>query len=89
MAFTPNGKHLVAGEWLDGDGTFTSSPAHGPSHSFATGTVALVDRAAQAAEEAFLSYGYSSRATGHAPATRRTCRFHRAIARRRGVYRWE
>jgi NADP-dependent aldehyde dehydrogenase len=63
MAFTPNGKHLVAGEWLDGDGTFPSSPAHGPVHTFAVGTVALVDRAAQAAEEAFLSYGYSSRAT--------------------------
>ncbi len=63
MAFTPNGKHLVAGEWLDGSGTFTSSPAHGPAHDFAVGTVELVNRAAEAAEEAFLSYGYSSRAT--------------------------
>jgi NADP-dependent aldehyde dehydrogenase len=61
MTFIPNGKHLVAGQWLDGDGTFASSPAHGPSHDFAVGTVALVDRAAQAAEEAFLTYGYSSR----------------------------
>ncbi|AOF89128.1 aldehyde dehydrogenase (NADP(+)) [Sinorhizobium sp. RAC02] len=63
MAFTPNGKHLVAGEWLDGNGTFASSPAHGPAHAFAVGTVALVNRAAEAAEDAFLSYGYSSRAT--------------------------
>jgi len=62
MAFTPNGKHLVAGEWLDGNGTFTSSPAHGPAHTFAVGTVELVNKAAEAAEEAFLSYGYSSRA---------------------------
>lgn len=62
MAFTPNGKHLVAGQWLDGNGTFTSSPAHGPAHDFAVGTVELVNRAAEAAEEAFLSYGYSSRA---------------------------
>ncbi|GMB80878.1 aldehyde dehydrogenase (NADP(+)) [Shinella zoogloeoides] len=62
MAFTPNGKHLVAGQWLDGNGTFTSSPAHGPSHAFAVGTVELVNKAAEAAEEAFLSYGYSSRA---------------------------
>jgi NADP-dependent aldehyde dehydrogenase len=61
MTFIPNGKHLVAGQWLDGDGTFASSPAHGPSHDFAVGTVALVDRAAQAAEDAFLTYGYSSR----------------------------
>lgn len=62
MAFTPNGKHLVAGQWLDGNGTFTSSPAHGPAHDFAVGTVELVNKAAEAAEEAFLSYGYSSRA---------------------------
>jgi 2,5-dioxopentanoate dehydrogenase len=62
MAFTPNGKHLVAGQWLDGEGTFASSPAHGPSHAFAVGTVALVAKAAEAAEDAFLSYGYSSRA---------------------------
>lgn len=62
MAFTPHGKHLVAGEWLDGKGTFTSSPAHGPAHDFAVGTVELVNRAAEAAEDAFLSYGYSSRA---------------------------
>ncbi|WLR92705.1 aldehyde dehydrogenase (NADP(+)) [Shinella zoogloeoides] len=63
MAFTPNGKHLVAGAWLDGNGTFTSSPAHGPAHTFAVGTVELVNRAAEAAEEAFLSYGYAPRAT--------------------------
>ncbi|WP_430440062.1 aldehyde dehydrogenase (NADP(+)) [Shinella sp.] len=62
MAFTPNGKHLVAGQWLDGNGAFTSSPAHGSAHDFAVGTVELVNKAAEAAEEAFLSYGYSSRA---------------------------
>ncbi len=62
MAFTPHGKHLVAGQWLDGNGTFTSSPAHGPAHAFAVGTVELVNKAAEAAEDAFLSYGYASRA---------------------------
>lgn len=62
MAFNPNGKHLVAGEWLDGEGTFTSSPAHGPVHDFAVGTVELVNRACEAAEEAFWSYGYSTAA---------------------------
>ncbi|WP_028053874.1 aldehyde dehydrogenase (NADP(+)) [Sinorhizobium medicae] len=61
MVFTPNGKHLVAGEWLDGAGTFASAPAHGPAHDFAVGTVELVNRACDAAEEAFWSYGYSSR----------------------------
>ncbi|WP_018011071.1 aldehyde dehydrogenase (NADP(+)) [Sinorhizobium medicae] len=61
MVFTPKGKHLVAGEWLDGAGTFASAPAHGPAHDFAVGTVELVNRACDAAEEAFWSYGYSSR----------------------------
>ncbi|MEP5153942.1 aldehyde dehydrogenase (NADP(+)) [Planktotalea sp.] len=56
------GKHLIAGEWVDGDGTFTNAPVSGEADSFAVGSVALVDRAAKAAETAFESYGYSSRA---------------------------
>ncbi len=56
-----NGKHLVAGEWVASGATFASSPAHGPSHDFAVGTPELVDQACQAAEDAFWSYGYSSR----------------------------
>jgi len=59
--FTPHGKHLIAGEWVAGEATFRSAPAHGPAHDFAVGTAALVDRACQAAEEAFWSYGYSAR----------------------------
>lgn len=55
------GKHLVAGEWVESETKFLSSPAHGPSHEFAIGTPDLVDRACRAAEEAFWSYGYSSR----------------------------
>ncbi|MGI6246971.1 MAG: aldehyde dehydrogenase (NADP(+)) [Pseudochelatococcus sp.] len=62
MGFTPTGKHLIAGEWLDGSGTFASSPAHGPAHAFAIGTPELVGRACEAAEDAFRSYGYSTRA---------------------------
>lgn len=61
MTFTPHGKHLIAGNWVAGDASFTSAPAHGPAHSFAVGTVALVDQAAQAAEAAFWSFGWSSR----------------------------
>ena len=56
-----NGKHLVAGEWVASGATFASSPAHGPAHDFAVGTPELVDQACQAAEDAFWSYGYSSR----------------------------
>ena len=62
MRFTPHGKHLIAGEWIAGTDTFASEPAHGPSHEFSVGSVDLVDRACEAAEEAFWSYGYSSRA---------------------------
>ncbi|WP_417243683.1 aldehyde dehydrogenase (NADP(+)) [Celeribacter sp.] len=59
--FTPHGKHLVAGQWIGTEATFMSEPASGSAHPFSVGTPALVDQAAQAAEEAFWSYGYSTR----------------------------
>ena len=61
MTFEPHGNHLIAGEWVAGAGTFKSEPASGPSHDFAVGTSELVDRAAKATEDAFWSYGYSTR----------------------------
>lgn len=61
MTFTPHGKHLIAGKWVDTGVTFRSEPAHGPVHEFSVGTVDLVDRACAAAEEAFWSWGYTSR----------------------------
>lgn len=61
MSWTPRGKHLIAGEWLGSDRTFDSSPADGPSHSFAAGTPAQVSRACEAAEDAFWTYGYMTR----------------------------
>ncbi|WP_299752765.1 aldehyde dehydrogenase (NADP(+)) [uncultured Tateyamaria sp.] len=63
MTFTPHGKHLVAGEWVATDVTFSSEPAHGSSHRFCVGSPDLVARACAAAETAFESYGYSSRET--------------------------
>lgn len=59
--FSPHGKHLIAGEWVSGSDTFTTSPAHGPAFDYSVGSVENVDAAAQAAEEAFWSYGYSTR----------------------------
>lgn len=59
--FTPHGKHLIAGEWVATEGTFRSAPATGPAHDFSTGTPELVEKACAAAEEAFWSYGYSTR----------------------------
>lgn len=63
MTFTPHGKHLIAGVWTAAGESFQSSPAHGPSHSFSVGRVSDVDAAVQAAEDAFWSFGYSSRQT--------------------------
>ncbi len=55
------GKHLIAGEWVTGDATFASQPSTGESHDFAAGTAANVDAAVKAAEEAFATFGWSSR----------------------------
>ncbi len=56
------GKHYLAGHWVSGDSTFMSTPATGPAHEFAVGTPAMANTAALAAEAAFETYGYSSRA---------------------------
>lgn len=56
------GTHLIAGEWIDGDATFQNEPVSGAPDRFAVGTVDLVDRACLAAEAAFASYGYTTRA---------------------------
>ena len=56
-----NGKHFIAGEWVGGETSFQSDPAHGPSHSFAIGTPQHVDAAVEAAEAAYESFGWSTR----------------------------
>lgn len=56
-AFTPHGRHLIAGERVAGDESFVSSPVHGDTFRFAVGTPALVHRACTAAAEAFADYG--------------------------------
>lgn len=56
-----HGKHLVAGDWVAGQATFRSEPAHGQAREFAVGTPEIVDAACRAAEAAFVSYGYSAR----------------------------
>ena len=55
-------KNLIAGEWVSSEKTFNSAPAKGESRAYSDGGAKEVDRAAQAAEEAFWSYGYSTRA---------------------------
>ena len=62
MTYNPNGKHLIAGQWVETEAKFSSQPASGESHEFSMGSVALVGRACEAAEAAFDSFGNSSRA---------------------------
>lgn len=62
MTYHPHGDHLIAGRRWSGTARFESRPAHGPSYAFADGGVAEVDRAVQAAEEAFAIYGQTTRA---------------------------
>ncbi len=62
MAYEFTGKHLIAGRWVAGDESFASSPAEGPVRHYSMGSAALVDEAVRAAETAFETYGYSSRA---------------------------
>lgn len=57
------GKHLIAGEWVGGSESFENAPVEGEVSSFAAGTPAIVDKAARGAEDAFWTYGYSSRAS--------------------------
>jgi len=61
MAFVPHGKHLIAGDWVGAANTFQSSPATGEAYSFSVGTVDLVNKACEAAEAAFWTYGYTTR----------------------------
>lgn len=62
MSHTPHGLHIVAGERIDSGIHFHSSPAQGPSHRFSAGTVELIDRACEAAEEAFWVWSATPRA---------------------------
>jgi NADP-dependent aldehyde dehydrogenase len=59
--FKPTGRHLIAGDWVAADDTFSSSPVAGEPNQFSAGNADLVDRAVAAAEDAFWVYGYSSR----------------------------
>ncbi len=56
------GRHLIAGNWLQGPGNFLSNPAQGDAGEFSAGSIDLVDRAVKAAEKAFLEFGHSTRA---------------------------
>lgn len=63
MTTNLHGKHLIAGEWMGSDQHFQSQPAHGPANSFAEATDDQIDAACRAAEDAFATFGQTSRDT--------------------------
>lgn len=62
MTETSMGKHLIRGEWVGSGAQFASDPVQGPAGHFASGTAQTVDRACEAAEEAFPAFSATSRA---------------------------
>jgi len=54
------GNHLIAGEWVNSNERFESTPSSGTAYSFSKGTPNDVDKAVRAAEDAFESFGYST-----------------------------
>jgi NADP-dependent aldehyde dehydrogenase len=62
MDFTPHGKHLIAGEWIETQDKFQSDQVDGASFAFSMGSVELVDQACEAAEDAFAIYANTTRA---------------------------
>ena len=59
MNFT--GKHLIDGAWVESGETFRSDPVTGSPMTVCNGGKSEIDRAAQAAETAFVTYGWTSR----------------------------
>ena len=55
------GKHLIAGDWVDGPATFQSAPSSGDPMTYAVGSPELVARACEAAEAAFPAYAATTR----------------------------
>ena len=67
--FTPHGKHLIAGDWATGAGTFRSDPASGPAHDFAIGTPELVRRGVTPADAPALAALIAEGLRSNAPET--------------------
>lgn len=62
MTYTPHGQHLIACDRVASADTFTSQPVSGAPLTVSAGGAAEVDRAVQAAEQAFAVYSATSRA---------------------------
>ena len=54
------GKHLIAGEWVSGLEAFQTAPVSGAAISVSQATLQQVNESVNAAEDAFVSYGWTS-----------------------------
>lgn len=61
MTFNPHGKHLIAGQWVDSQEYFASSPATGQPEHYSKGRIEDVNAAVEAAEAAFYEFNQRSR----------------------------
>jgi 2,5-dioxopentanoate dehydrogenase len=61
MSFTPKGKHLIAGNWVLSEQTFSNMPVAGEVALFPEGTPDDIDKAARAAEDAFWAFSATTR----------------------------
>ncbi|ROU04069.1 aldehyde dehydrogenase (NADP(+)) [Histidinibacterium lentulum] len=57
----PTGRHLIAGQWVEGGEIFRSAPASGEPLTVWSGGRTEIDAAMRAAEEAFATYGWTAR----------------------------
>ena len=56
------GQHLIAGNWVDGGTPFQSAPVTGAPLTVQCGGQSQIDAAVKAAEDAYITYGWTSRA---------------------------
>nr|WP_272213390.1 aldehyde dehydrogenase (NADP(+)) [Marinicella sp. W31]MDC2879343.1 aldehyde dehydrogenase (NADP(+)) [Marinicella sp. W31] len=61
MTFKPHGKHLIGGEWIGTDISFSSTPVSGEPIEYCEANDDLIDQAVKSAEAAFWTYGYATR----------------------------
>lgn len=54
------GQHLIKGQWVNGPSSFESETHQGTGHNIQRANTAIVDCAAEAASQAFQSFGFSS-----------------------------
>ena len=61
MSFVPQGGNLIDGSWIQSNTRFSSQPAEGSPIAYSVASTEQVQRACEAAEKAFATYGWTTR----------------------------